>query len=212
MARVQHKFHYIYKTICTVTNRYYIGMHSTSNLEDEYLGSGQKLWKSINKFGRDKHIKEILEFLPDRESLKTREREIINISLLLDPMCMNSAFGGQGGFISPNQARRGAIAMNKKNWSDPQFIERAKSRISNISKDLHKRGIIKAPNWTGKNHSDETKKKIGLANSKMTGNKNSQFGKKWIFNPILRENKKINSSDLESFLKEGWILGRRIKI
>lgn len=31
------KYHYIYKTTCLITNRYYIGMHSTDNLEDGYI-------------------------------------------------------------------------------------------------------------------------------------------------------------------------------
>lgn len=29
MARRQKKYHYIYKTTCTVNGKYYIGMHST---------------------------------------------------------------------------------------------------------------------------------------------------------------------------------------
>ena len=97
MARKQHKFHYIYKTTCTVTGRYYVGMHSTSNLEDDYVGSGKRLWLSIRKHGRENHQKEILEFLLDRRSLKERERELVNESLIQDPMCMNLATGGDDG-------------------------------------------------------------------------------------------------------------------
>ena len=99
MPRKQHKYHYIYKTTCSVTGRWYIGMHSTHNLEDEYIGSGKRLWLSINKHGRDAHTKEILEFLPNRESLKAREKELVNESLLTDPLCMNLQIGGGGGFI-----------------------------------------------------------------------------------------------------------------
>ena len=39
----KHKYHYIYKTTCNVTGKYYIGMHSTSNLNDGYIGSGRRL-------------------------------------------------------------------------------------------------------------------------------------------------------------------------
>ena len=64
MPRKPHTHHYIYKITCNVTGKYYIGMHSTSNLEDSYFGSGTVLWRSIKKYGRNTHIKEILELIP----------------------------------------------------------------------------------------------------------------------------------------------------
>ena len=73
-------------------------MHSTSNLEDNYIGSGKRLWLSIRKHGRENHMKEILEFLEDRNALKAREKEIVNKMLLKDLMCMNLIEGGEGGF------------------------------------------------------------------------------------------------------------------
>ena len=45
------KFHFIYKTTCSVNGKYYYGMHSTDDLEDGYIGSGTKLWHSIKKHG-----------------------------------------------------------------------------------------------------------------------------------------------------------------
>ena len=60
MARTQKKCHYIYKTTCSITNRFYIGMHSTDNIDDNYLGSGKRLWNSINYHGKENHKKEIL--------------------------------------------------------------------------------------------------------------------------------------------------------
>ena len=82
MPRKNRQYHYIYKTICTITGKYYYGMHSTNNLEDGYLGSGKRLKYSINKHGKENHIKEILEYLPNRISLKEREKEIVNESLI----------------------------------------------------------------------------------------------------------------------------------
>ena len=72
-------------------------MHSTDDLEDGYFGSGQLLWKSIKKHGKEKHTKEILEFLPSRKKLKDRERELVNEELLSDCLCMNLRVGGEGG-------------------------------------------------------------------------------------------------------------------
>ena len=41
-----------------------------------------------------------------------------------------------------------------------------------------------------------------------SGDGNSQFGSIWIFNQTLKENKKIKSSDLTKYAKDGWEKGR----
>lgn len=87
------KYHYIYK-ITRFDGAYYIGMHSTDDLDDDYFGSGKRLWHSINYHGRDKHTKEILEFLPSRDLLIEREKELVNSEILLDTKCMNLVQGG----------------------------------------------------------------------------------------------------------------------
>lgn len=51
MARKEKQYHFIYKTINIINNKYYIGMHSTDDLNDGYVGSGKRLWYSINKNG-----------------------------------------------------------------------------------------------------------------------------------------------------------------
>ena len=97
--RKERKYHYIYKITCIVTNRYYIGMHSTDNLEDGYFGSGKRLWFSINYHGKENHSKEILEFLPTRNELKKREKEIVTVDLIKEDLCMNLQEGGGGGLV-----------------------------------------------------------------------------------------------------------------
>lgn len=60
----------------------------------------------------------------------------------------------------------------------------------------------------GKNHSEESKNKIGLANSeKQKGEANSQFGTCWVTNGT--ENKKIKKEQLEEFIVKGFYKGRK---
>jgi hypothetical protein len=54
------KFHFLYRVINVENEKYYIGVHSTDNLDDGYLGSGTKLKKSIQYHGRKSHKREIL--------------------------------------------------------------------------------------------------------------------------------------------------------
>lgn len=61
----------------------------------DICGSGRRIRNSINKHGVENHVREILEFLPDRESLIIREEQIVNVELLCDELCMNLNTGGQ---------------------------------------------------------------------------------------------------------------------
>lgn len=205
MARRQHKYHYIYKTTCNVNGKYYIGMHSTSNLEDGYLGSGRRIWLSIRKHGKENHSFEILEMLESRSSLKEREMELVNEEMLQDPMCMNLMIGGEGGFISEEQQRNRSIAAGKasakKLKEDKEYRERFMSRVTQQMKERHKSGNFNYATFTGKKHSEETKKKMSEADR--TGNKNSQFGSMWITDDS--QNKKIKKSDP---IPKGWRKGR----
>lgn len=84
-------------------------MHSTNNLEDGYLGSGKRLLYSVRKHGNANHFREIIEFLPDRKSLSSREKELITEEMRQDINCMNIAPGG-GGFYSEEHQRNATLA------------------------------------------------------------------------------------------------------
>lgn len=213
---IKHKHHYIYKTTCNVTNRFYIGMHSTSNLEDGYIGSGKRLWLSINKHGKENHSVEILERFENRESLKLREKELVNEDLLKDPQCMNLMIGGDGGFAHSEERKpeimRGMREGLQRNLKDPEYRATYLKRMSEWQKksyeDPNRPRIM--PDWTGKNHTNKTKEKIGKANSiKQQGEGNSQFGTIWIHNLELKENKKISKDNLDNY--SNWIKGRKMK-
>jgi len=204
------KYHFIYKTTNILNDKFYIGMHSTNNLNDGYLGSGKRLKRSIKKYGIENFKLEILEFFDSRELLSQKERELVNEDLLKEPNCMNMMRGGEGGlgFISVEQQRWrsicGAKASVEKLKTDMEWRRRHSEMASNNLKLAHKLGKFKYDTFTGKSHTEETKKKIGEANSKkQKGNGNSQFGTMWITNGT--ENKKIKK---EETIPTGWKVGR----
>jgi hypothetical protein len=217
MARSTHKFHYIYKITCLKNNRYYIGMHSTNNLEDGYMGGGKDITNSIRYYGKKNHKKEILEYLNDRDSLAAREKEIINEDLLNDPMCMNLMIGGYGGGGIHNQdhLKKFCEAGNeefKKRLQDPDY----KESFSNMMRDVVKKnprgwGLDRSKRGKGftKNcrHKEESKRKMTEAQK---GDKNSQYGRYWVFHKEFGS-KRIDEVDLQNHLNLGWARGRKEK-
>lgn len=217
MPRKEKNFHFIYKTTNLLSGKYYIGMHSTDNLEDGYLGSGKRLRYSINKYGVENHKREILEFLNSREELKKREKEIVNLNEIAKEECMNLIVGGEGGFISVEQQRQRSIcaskAFFKKLESDENFKLKYKENHSKGLKKAYSEGVREKKyfyNWNDKTHTEETKKLISeVKKGQGIGEKNSQFGTCWITKD--GENKKIKKQELEVFIKEGWKNGRKVK-
>jgi len=211
MARIEKRYHFIYKTTNTLTGKYYIGMHSTDNLNDGYIGSGKRLRYSIKKYGKKIHKREILEFCLDRQELKEREEEIVNLDEIAKQDCMNLKQGGYGGFVSVEEQLKNSkkgiekikyLLENDKEWSE----NRAKN-ISISNKLNYKRGLLTLPyDWRGKKHTSETKKKMSDKAKERIGERNSQYGTCWVNKDS--KNKKIKNSELKIYEKDGWEVGR----
>ena len=210
MPRKKANIHYLYKTTCLVTGRYYIGMHSTSNLEDGYMGSGKRLRYSIRKYGVENHTKEILEFFDSRELLVEAEKTAITTDMLCDAMCMNIMSGGTGGFTIKQQKLNSLKAHQKLKFlreNNPEWVKTISKIRSEAIKKAYNTGAKEKKyfyNWNGKKHSDKTKKLIAekkLGNN--IGASNSQYGTMWITNGT--QNRKIKKEDI---IPDGWYKGR----
>jgi len=185
------------------------------------MGSGKILKLSIKKNGIENFTKEILEVYDNPEDMFSAEAKIVNEEFIKDKDNYNLKEGGQGGFdwINENVDRSlvdykphiGSKVFVDKWKNDPVFRAAQLSRMKEFSrlgveahKLLYPEGV-----WKGKFHNEESKKKIGKANSiHQTGKGNSQFGTRWIHNLELKKSKKVNK---EEPLPEGWLEGRKIK-
>lgn len=93
----------VYRTINTVNNKEYIGVHRTKNINDSYLGSGKNLQLAINKFGKEKFKKEILFIFDNKKEAYLKEKELVNIKYIKRKDTYNIVTGGFGGFDNINQ-------------------------------------------------------------------------------------------------------------
>jgi len=221
MPRKPYKTHYIYKIVNLLNDEFYVGMHSTNDLNDGYMGSGYRIKRSLKKYGKENFKMEIIDFYPNREILKEKEKEIVNQELLNDEKCLNIAFGGSGGFISPDGVKKGRrktdeILLQKygknfkseisKKFHNGLSEEDKKKYYDKISKTLKDKYENEGPwGFYGRTHTEESKEIIGMKNSiNRKGEKNSQFGTCWLTNG--EKNIKIKKNDIHLYPE--WKLGR----
>jgi group I intron endonuclease len=171
-----HNYHYIYKTTNNITGKFYIGMHSTNKLNDNYLGSGVHLNRSLKKYGKQNHNLTILEFAESRELVSVKEAAIVNDALLKDPLCMNLKCGGIGGYgMKHSNESKLKISIAKKGNSPSSLGRRLSNEAkAKISKSWENRCVSTATKLRqaeahrGIMHTYETRVKISTSrNSKM---------------------------------------------
>lgn len=91
---------YIYETTCIPTGKKYIGMHKWNgeSIDPNYFGSGLRILRAIEKYGKKNFTCKILEWCASREELL--EREAYYISEVRAPISeeyYNIQDGGCGG-------------------------------------------------------------------------------------------------------------------
>ncbi len=217
MARKAKNIHYIYKTTCNVTGKWYVGMHSTCNLDDGYMGSGKRLRYSIRKHGKYNHTKEILEYCDSREALVLREIEIVNSELIKESNCMNLKEGGEGGGRIWSEDHRQKFvhglknrepALEKVKWLKENDENWCKYQSNQIKKGQQKANV-NYNTFEGKTHTEETKQLMSESMKEFgIGETNSQYGTCWMTKDGV--SKKVRKEDLETYGKEGWVTGRKI--
>lgn len=144
------KNHIVYVTTSQDSGKWYIGVHSTDNIDDGYLGSGKILKNSISKYGKDRHKRRILFDCKSREEALSLEKTMLTESALNSEKCMNLCEGGLGGNLGAtpwnkdkklskdhinklSEAKQGYIPWNKglkAPYSQEQIDSMVQSRLN----------------------------------------------------------------------------------
>ena len=210
----------VYQITNKVNGKIYIGTHKTSKIDDKYMGSGKLIQRAIEKYGIENFEKTILFDTTSSEAMFEIETKLVNKEFIQRQDTYNIKLGGEGGFDfinkNPHLQQKGPLAVIKlltdedwKNVFRGKVSEGIKAYWDSLTDEEKAIRIQKhnPPSWKGKRHSNESKTKIGAANSKhMTGSKNHQFGTMWITNGI--ENRKIKKNET---LPRGFVKGRKLK-
>lgn len=203
-------FYTIYKTSNKVNGKWYIGYHATEDLNDSYLGSGKNLKKAIKKYGEEAFFKQVLYVFPTKEEALQKEAELVTEYVVKDKNSYNVKEGGEGGW-----SHIVYLAKNDKDWRDKRY-----ENTSNQVKQLHKEGKLKGwkelgvrgksiKGFKGKNHTEETKRKISENNGmkldpSVIQQRIDQFNsieKKWGYIKQLSEMWNTSHTTVRRFLK-----------
>lgn len=110
--------HLVYRITHLATGRYYIGIHSTANEGDGYMGSGVWIKHAVKKYGTAAFKKKILFSVDTRKEAARMESLLVHVERSL---CMNMMPGGQQD-IEFTDVHRAKIAEGKRGvlWTEEQ--------------------------------------------------------------------------------------------
>lgn len=146
--------HFIYKTT-HVNGKYYIGRHSTPNIDDGYMGSG--VWVSEIK-DKSTLSREILEYAESFEHLIELEDRYL-VEHYRKPNCMNMSNKSTGASTGEaNPMTRDEVKekfKGKNHWTNkkPELLEKIKGDNHWLNKNLEAREnfLNNHPNKDGRN-------------------------------------------------------------
>ena len=235
--KVSRKYNYLYKITNLVNDNFYIGVHRTNNLNDEYMGSGIVLKRAIAKHGIKNFKKEILEFFDLYEDALKKEREVVTVEFLKNEKCYNAREGGYGNCSFPEHVKKKLSKIAKKRWKSKKYkklmrekcfnAERNKKISERIKKwieenpEKHKERMLKinknpekikkmAEKHRGMKRSIEAKRNISEAAKK--NHKKNPFlcgrGCIYIHNPNSGKIKRLNKNES---IPDGWLKGAGVR-
>lgn len=182
----------LYKTTNNLTGEFYIGVHSTDNILDGYLGSGVLIQESIDRYGRQNFTREILDVFDNSQEMFQAEAEIVTQELLENPLCLNEALGGNQkvavSSASPKRMAKGTVPV------------RAGGKIIRVPKEEYDQGLWESMH-KGRPRTEETKRKISESKKGRSVPPMYWVNKDGVVTRVLKEK-------LQEYLDSGWARGR----
>lgn len=217
-------FYTIYKITNLINQKTYIGKHQTTNLDDDYMGSGKLIQRAIEKYGIECFRKEILHVFDNEAAMNAAEKDLV----VINENSYNLCPGGHGGFgyINANLHRWKGKNQRARKLADKKVEEKygpewrtiigkmgstARNEMyPELSRTVAKRGHEEGwLTFKGRKHTPETLKLLKEKHKDIhKGERNSQYGTCWVRNE--EGNKKIRKEELDKYLEMGYVKGRKM--
>lgn len=190
------------------------GVRKANHFYAARLGIMKPLYEAIRAQGRENFVFEVIEECADEVINEREEHWVAHYDSFNPAKGYNLTSGGSWFLtdIAIERLKQGGSTSLKNRWAQPEWRERRLQEMSENTKQRFRSGALKAPDWTGKKHYEETKRKIGAANSiHQQGEGNSRFGTVWVFHVGLKESRQVKKEELQTLLEQGWCKGRKMK-
>ena len=197
------EIHYIiYKITNTLNGMIYIGKHKTSNINDQYMGSGLWLKREQKRLGIENFNKEILFECSSEEEMNKKEAELVNEEFVKREDTYNKILGGGVGGCS-EFSRIGGKALSEKMKCDQNLREQYSEKQRQISIRNWNNPQVRQKRIEREKEYWKTHTPPGLGKK---GQLCHNYGKIRIFNDETQECKQIDKTDK---IPDGWRRGFR---
>jgi len=196
------KYYIIYQITNNVDGKIYVGAHETSDLDDQYMGSGTRIIRAIKKYGISNFKKDILFLCENAEQMYKKESEIVNSEFLTRTDVYNIKEGGLGGWSHINNCSSFIEAKRKggmnSNFFDPQWQQSIGYHPGS------KEHMTKMTELAATDAAIAKKKQTFKLRDHQKGENNNQYGTVWC---VLEKASEINARQKyrKGQIPEGWI-------
>lgn len=172
-ANLRFKYHCTYFVINLVTRKGYFGVHSTNDIEDDYLGSGVLITRAVRKYGKENFIKTIVSVYSTKEEAYAEEVRVVTKEYVRYEGSYNLNPGGKGGLLLEGERLETfrEMARGRRHTQETKDLLREIKSTFRHTEDAKSRI---SESLMGRAVTEDTREKIGLANS---GEKNGMYGK-----------------------------------
>ncbi len=135
--------HYTYQTKNLVNGKTYIGVHSTNNPDDGYIGTGRRLLEAVQKHGKENFKCIPMCYFDTREEANEEESYLVDEKWIKDDSNYNSALGGGNsrGWVIKDTSKY--TESNNRRWNDPEYRKNISEKVSRtLSKPVEFKGKI----------------------------------------------------------------------
>lgn len=163
----------VYKITNNINNKIYVGVHKTTNVYDEYYGSGVAIKRAIEKYGKENFTKETLYIYDNEQEMYQKEKEIVNEDFINDRNTYNMTTGGVGSWAhvdstganncmhNPEVAKKVGASLSEWIRNNPEK-HAEKCRLGGLS-------------HIGRNDSEEVKRRRAESVSKACRNADKKY-------------------------------------
>jgi len=173
-------YYFIYKTTNIENGKTYIGCHKTNVIDDGYLGSGTVLRRAISKYGRDKFVRVILEFVESEDLMYEVEKKYVDEVYVDSDMSYNVRCGGLGGRL--NQEIRSLISEKLRKPKAEETKEKMRLYHTGRTRSEQTKANMREAHKNRLPPTEEARKKMS---ERAKSRANNACGTKWINNGVI---------------------------